>query len=315
MVRLDSFHPTVLGAGPVGNCVVVPGPFRVEWTYRRSGSKVAPQRDGVCADHGVCAGQAYSSCPVFCFGTDQPSHLVDFLLENFSALTRVPSKSNVSVPANGGNGHRAAGNGGNGKTGQAAAPSDCRQDKPEARRDDDQVLVDRCRAGDDAAWEEIHARCHSHLVKQIRYTLGERARDANLVDEIAARVWFGLVADDGYLLERFQPDRGNGLGKYLAAIARFEVLRHQRGEFRRRRREQETQTARQSARDDRQLAEMTLDVQDFLPKLTPREKEFFYRVLLGNDNRNGEELQISAPNAWQLRHRIRRKLLAFLELE
>ena len=217
------------------------------------------------------------------------------------------------MPANGGNGHRAAGNGGNGQS-EEAAHSDCRQDKPEARDDADQVLVDRCRAGDDDAWAEIHAKCHSHLVKQIRYTLGERARDPNLVDEIAARVWFGLVADDGYLLERFQPGKGNGLGKYLAAIARFEVLRHQRGEFRRRRREQETQAVRQSARDDRQLAEMTLDVQDFLPKLTPREKEFFYRVLLG-DNGNGEELQISAPNAWQLRHRIRRKLLAFLELE
>ena len=191
---------------------------------------------------------------------------------------------------------------------------DYEPDGPEAQPDDDQTLVDRCRAGDDAAWAEVHARCHMHLVKQIRYTLGDRARDPNLVEEIAARVWFGLVADDGYLLQRFEPGKGNGLSKYLAAIARFEVLRHQRGEFRRRRREQETQAARQSARDDRRFAEMTLDVQDFLPKLTPREKEFFFRVLLGNKNK-GEELQISAPNAWQLRHRIRRKLLAFLELD
>lgn len=176
---------------------------------------------------------------------------------------------------------------------------------------DDQALVDRCCAGDEAAWAEVHARCQSHLVKQIRYTLGDRARDANLVEEIAARVWYGLVADDGYLLARFQPEKGAGLGKYLAAIARFEVLRHQRGEFRRRRREQATQAARQSARDDRPLADMAIDVQEFVPQLTPREKEFFHYVLLGKDE---SRMQISAPNAWQLRHRIRRKLLSFLEL-
>ena len=174
------------------------------------------------------------------------------------------------------------------------------------------MLVDRCRAGEDAAWAEIHTKCHAHLVRQIRYTLGERARDANLVEEIAARVWYGLVADDGYLLGRFEPIKGNGLEKYLAAIARFEALRHQRGEFRRRRRERETQALRQSARDDRRTAEIELDVKDFLPQLTPREKEFFDCVLLGND---GQEMTVSAPNAWQLRHRIRRKLLAFLDLE
>lgn len=176
---------------------------------------------------------------------------------------------------------------------------------------DDQLLVDRCRAGEDAAWVEIHAKCHVHLVKQIRYTLGERARDVNLVEEIAARVWFALVADDGYLLDRFHPVKGNGLEKYLAAIARFEALRHQRSEFRRRRRERETQALRQSARDDRGTSEVELDVQEFLPRLTPREKEFFHCVLLGND---GHAMAVSAPNAWQLRHRIRRKLLAFLDL-
>ena len=54
-----------------------------------------------------------------------------------------------------------------------------------------------------------------------------------------------------------------------------------------------------------------LDVNSFLPQLTPREQEFFHHVLLGN---NGHHLQISAPNAWQLKHRIRKKLLEFLEI-
>ncbi|NLX53542.1 MAG: sigma-70 family RNA polymerase sigma factor [Planctomycetaceae bacterium] len=247
-------------------------------------------------------------------------------------MTRVTSKPELfqsstsrgaGAPAGNGNGHSngngnghsaATAGGGNGQNSETARPDGAppRSDTQTPDDPDDQTLVDRCRAGDDAAWAEVHARCQSQLIRQIRYTLGERARDQNLVDEIAARVWFGLVADDGYLLERFEPGKGSGLSKYIAAIARFEVLRHQRGEFRRRQREQETQFARRAVHDDRHFAEMTIDVQEFLPTLTPREKEFFYRVLLGND---GEQMEISAANAWQLRHRIRRKLLEFLDLD
>lgn len=174
---------------------------------------------------------------------------------------------------------------------------------------EDKTLVDKCRNGDDDAWAEMHARCQEYLTQQIRYALGDRGQDSNLVDEIAARVWFGLIADDGRLLERFQPQKGNGLKKYLAAIARYEVLRHDRSEFRRRRREHETQVMRAPDKDDQRVREMTLDVNSFLPQLTPREKEFFQHVLMGND---GHDLGISAPNAWQLRHRIRKKLLHFL---
>lgn len=175
---------------------------------------------------------------------------------------------------------------------------------------DEKTLIDKCRDGDDAAWAEVHAKCQAHLVQQIRYALGDRGCDSNLVEEIAARVWFGLVADDAQLLDRFEPHEGNGLEKYLAAIARFEVLRHNRSEFRRRRREQETQVMRVGGSDDQLAREMTLDVNSFLPQLTPREKEFFHHVLMGNDVR---QLRISAPNAWQLKHRIRKKLLRFLD--
>ncbi len=177
--------------------------------------------------------------------------------------------------------------------------------------EDSQGLVDRCKSGDEAAWAEMHAKCQTHVLRQIRYTLGERAQDQNLVEEIAARVWFGLVADNGYLLTRFEPKKGNGLDKYLGAIARYEVLRHQRSEYRRKKREQETQVTRIAQRDDTLLREMTLDVNEFLPQLTPREKEFFHHILMGND---GQHLRISAPNAWQLKHRIRKKLLEFLEI-
>lgn len=176
----------------------------------------------------------------------------------------------------------------------------------------DEQLVARCRAGDEAAWAEVHAKCHAHVVRQIRYTLGELGRDDNLVEELAARVWYGLICDDGYLLQRFQPNRARGLEKYLAAIARFEVLRHQRSEFRRRRREHYRQSMLSENRDDEALRDMTIDVNSFLPSLTPREQEFFHHVLMGN---NGHHMRISAPNSWQLKHRIRKKLLEFLDID
>lgn len=226
-------------------------------------------------------------------------------------VTPSPTPANGHAAPSNGDLQRASGNGkpsGNGRTKKLSAAAKRHQ---QSVREADQALVDRCRAGDGAAWQEIRDKCHAHLVRQIRFTLGDRSRDGNLVEEIAAKVWYGLVADNGYLLERFQPEKGSGLEKYLAAIARFEVLRHQRGELRRRRREQETQTARGASQNDHEVTEMTLDFQGFLPRLTPREREFFHYVLVGN---NTDGLDISAPNAWQLRHRIRRKLLTFLEI-
>ena len=222
------------------------------------------------------------------------------------------------------NGHRnghSNGNGhGNGHTDGHAQPLPIADAHPVEDPDNvtthqsaDQDLVDRCKAGDGLAWAEIHTKCHGHLVRQIRFTLGDRGRDANLVEEIAARVWFTLFADDGYLLGRFEPIKGSGVEKYLAAIARFEVMRHQRSEFRRRRRERETHALRQTVRNERDFVDMELDVAEFLPNLTRRERQYFDCVLLGGD---GEEMMdVSAPNAWQLRHRIRKKLLSFLDLE
>jgi RNA polymerase sigma factor (sigma-70 family) len=190
-------------------------------------------------------------------------------------------------------------------------PQSVTQETLDHGHQEQQNLVDRCRDGDEFAWEQMHAQCQAYVLRQIRYMLRDRARDADLVEEIAARVWFGLVSHDGYLLNRFEPKNGSGLKNYLAAIARFEVLRHLRGEFRRKRREHETRAMRVSDRDDRLLADIAMDVNDFLPQLTPREQEFFHHVLLGN---NGHHLRISAPNAWQLKHRIRKKLLEFLEM-
>jgi DNA-directed RNA polymerase specialized sigma24 family protein len=216
-----------------------------------------------------------------------------------------------------GNGHAS----GNGHTGNGRHPKDTTKNDAKksgrhgsnghviAQEQPDQELVDRCRQGDAEAWSEMHRRCQAKVLKQIRYTLGDQSRDVNLVEEIAARVWYALLVDDGYLLRRYESEKGNSLGSYLSAIARFEVLRHQRSEYRRRRREHQTQIMRSQQSDEQLLGELKADLKDFLPRLTRREHEYFHHVLLGN---NGAELELSDTNSWQLRHRIRRKLLAFL---
>lgn len=70
----------------------------------------------------------------------------------------------------------------------------------------DRQLVDRCLAGEVAAWEEFYAQCHDPLCTAIRIMLGRPHGDPNLVDEIASRVWYALVANDGKLLGRYSPD-------------------------------------------------------------------------------------------------------------
>ena len=74
----------------------------------------------------------------------------------------------------------------------------------------DRKLVDRCLAGEVAAWEEFYAQCHDPLCTAIRIILGRSHGDANLVDEIAARVWYALVADDGALWSGIRPRAAHG---------------------------------------------------------------------------------------------------------
>ena len=71
----------------------------------------------------------------------------------------------------------------------------------------DGLLAKRCLAGEVAAWEELYAQCHEPLLISIRIMLGPQSADASLVDEIAARVWYALVANDGKLLSRYKPSR------------------------------------------------------------------------------------------------------------
>ena len=99
---------------------------------------------------------------------------------------------------------------------------------------DDRLLVDQCLTGDETAWEKLYYRCHPALIKAIRYLLGNDNRDPNLVEEIAARVWYILLRNDGELLGRFDPDRDCRLQAYLIGFARNEILQYLRSERRRR---------------------------------------------------------------------------------
>ncbi len=75
------------------------------------------------------------------------------------------------------------------------------------------------------------------MLRSIEHILGSDHADPNLVDELAARVWYALVADDGKVLAKFDARRGARLGTFLRCLAKDVTIRHFRSEYRRRRRE------------------------------------------------------------------------------
>jgi DNA-directed RNA polymerase specialized sigma24 family protein len=169
------------------------------------------------------------------------------------------------------------------------------------------VLIERCKAGDTAAWQEIYERYHSGLLRRIRSTLGSRARDENLVEEIAAKVWFALLDKNSRLLRKYRQQAENRFSAYLAGIARNEVLSYLRAERRRQRREVlhvAMGTPRehpQSSPEQMQLAAWS----EFVEALTPCERSFLKRCL---QSERGHRDTLTAANRWQLCHRIRRKI-------
>lgn len=90
----------------------------------------------------------------------------------------------------------------------------------------DLLLAERCLAGEPAAWEEFYTQCHEPLLVSVRIMLGPQGSDANLVDEIAARVWYALVANDGELLARYKPDQGARLITFICKLAKDQIVRN-----------------------------------------------------------------------------------------
>ena len=185
-------------------------------------------------------------------------------------------------------------------------------------------LIERCIRGDSSAWDQLYRQFSRPLWASIRLLMGPGSVDPNLVDEIAARVWFSLAADDGRLLGQYSPERGK-FTTYLATIARNEFRTYFRSERRSRNRERIASRREQS---DGEFSRTSLDhsIIDFVKKLTPAEQGFCLEVLLSTDmnssngngngkNGNNGKAAYSPSNTWQLRHRIHRKLERYLREE
>ncbi len=172
----------------------------------------------------------------------------------------------------------------------------------------DRRLAERCISGEVAAWEELYGRFHGPLCRAISGMLGRGGSDLSRVDEIAARVWYALVRNDGALLGRFDPAQHTRLGGFLRGLARIEIMQYFRAEYRRRAQEAASpcRDGGGSAASDWQMAAM---IEDFSSTLTVREQEFLEEHLLGQSE--GEKRDLSEASFWQLCHRIRSKLKAF----
>jgi DNA-directed RNA polymerase specialized sigma24 family protein len=177
---------------------------------------------------------------------------------------------------------------------------------------DDGKLVEDCLSQNPAAWSQLYEACHAPLVSAICSVLRNATTDDNVVDEIAARVWYALVRDQAQLLSRFDVTRGCRLNTFLSAIAKNEARQFFRSE--RRRRHREKIASRSELEPSSQFTDAFATDHNFLNTLTPGERGYYESVLMNNGH--GEtEGRYSAENSWQLRHRLRKKLIRYLESE
>jgi hypothetical protein len=175
----------------------------------------------------------------------------------------------------------------------------------------DAALARRCVSGEVAAWEALYAQCHERLCLSVKILLGSRDSDGNLIDEIAARVWYALVANDGDLLSRFDPAHGARLVTFMRALAKDEIGRHFRAELRRREREL-IAARKKGVNGDEDLAESVSSMREFLATLTPHERSFCDEFLMAAPDEAEREGRTPA-SIWQLTHRVYRKFLRFFE--
>jgi DNA-directed RNA polymerase specialized sigma24 family protein len=193
----------------------------------------------------------------------------------------------------------------------------------------DRKLIDQALGGVAGAWDVLYHRCHQPLLTAIRAIVGPRSADPNLVDELAARVWYAVVRDQGRLLDRFDPRRECTLTTYLALIAKDEASRFFRSEKRRRKRETAVATCdnKSASKSTSVAGSTTITIHEFVATLTPAEKTFYDEITARNSHAangvngsNGAEKANGAghtngrsqANEWQLNHRVRRKLERFL---
>jgi len=171
----------------------------------------------------------------------------------------------------------------------------------------DAELVCRCVEGEVAAWEELYQGYHPRLLRSIEYILGPDNFDPNLVDEMAARVWHALVAEDGELLARFDARRGTRLSTFMRAVARDLIGRHFRAERRRRNRERESCRAASWCGVD-EFDETEVSFSELRDSLTPNEREFLDQHLAEEVSDEVRGRSRSSANIRKLTSRICRKV-------
>ncbi len=198
---------------------------------------------------------------------------------------------------------------------QAASEPDISLTEPVTDIEADCVLVDRCSAGEVAAWDELYGRYHASLWASIKLLLGPRSCDSNVIDEIAARVWYALVENDGRLLERFDPSRGVRLSTYFRGLARIHTLLYFRDEHRRRARENQAGHRRHRNVPVSELPDGVM-LSDFADTLTAEERRFLEEHLVSSDGEcaDADDRQHADTSIWQHRHRLLGKLKDFFAI-
>lgn len=182
----------------------------------------------------------------------------------------------------------------------------------------DRRMIDEALSGDPEAWDRLYRAFHGPLTVAICSILKVKSPDLELIDELAARVWYSVARDHGALLARFDPSRGCRLTTYLSSIAKDHAARMLRGERRRRRREaiscSEVLRTGDGVVEPAVTASLTID--EFERTLTPTERRFFREILSPEANsRNGgnaNPVKRTPANQRQLGHRVRCKLEHFL---
>jgi DNA-directed RNA polymerase specialized sigma24 family protein len=172
----------------------------------------------------------------------------------------------------------------------------------------DDVLVQRCLAGDPCAWQALFDGYHRPLLYYVLRLLGGVAGRADLADEIMGRLWYALVEEGCDRLSHFNPARGR-LGAFLTMIVRQQVQQWFRGHAGPRRLVPLPRVQR-SAPDAEPLSLSTL-LEEFEQRLSPFQRRFLRDELLAPAG--GEPADELSDGAKKLRQRIADKFRAYLD--
>jgi len=145
----------------------------------------------------------------------------------------------------------------------------------------DQELVSACLSIKlkHESWQELHDRCHVHLLGVVRRELRAEAADEDRVQEVVQNLWCTLYAKRRELLGPFDERRGT-IQAYLAKLAR----RHAHWGSQGRRRTRNRERALADVPEERlAVSEIPLEVilEEFAECLTPAECDFFMHDMCG----------------------------------